>query len=69
MIVYTSKDGDTIDNIAWKQYGTRAGRVMERLLDANPGIADYGPVLPAGVTIVIPDLPIPAEKKTIKLWD
>lgn len=55
MPIYRTSDGDTADIIAWKYYGTQAGRVVERLLEANPKLADYGPLLPAGVLVVVPD--------------
>ncbi|CAG2144354.1 hypothetical protein LMG31506_02988 [Cupriavidus yeoncheonensis] len=67
---YVTSDGDMADAIAWNYYGTRDGRTVELLLDANPGLADYGPVLPAGVTITLPDLATPATTtKGVKLWD
>lgn len=66
---YITKDGDTADLIAWQYYGTRDGLVVEKLLDANHGLADRGPLLPAGVTIVLPEFTLPATQDTIKLWD
>lgn len=66
---YVTKDGDTADLIAWNYYGTRDGLVVEQLLDANNGLADYGPLLPAGVTVALPDIAAPATQNTIKLWD
>lgn len=68
-MIYISKDGDSVDEITWKQYGTRAGLVLEKVLDANPGIADYGPVLPAGLSITLPVINEPVAQKSIKLWD
>ena len=66
---YLTSDGDTADQIAWDYYGTRDGLAVERLLDANPGLADRGRLLPAGVTITLPDLPTPATQKGVRLWD
>ena len=68
-LIYITKDGDTVDEITWKQYGTRAGLILETVLNANPGIADYGPVLPAGLSIILPDIQKPATEKSVKLWD
>jgi phage tail protein X len=31
--------------------------VVEQVLAANPGLAGYGEILPAGVSITLPDLP------------
>jgi phage tail protein X len=67
---YVTKDGDTADLIAWNYYGTRDGLVTEQLLEANHGLADYGPLLPAGITVTLPDLATPAATdNTIRLWD
>lgn len=66
---YTTSEGDVADEIAWKYYGTRDGRTVERLLDANPGLAAYGAQLPAGVIVTLPEMPPPATKVGIRLWD
>lgn len=59
--------GEMLDAITHKHYKGRAG-ATEAVLDANPGLARIGPVLPAGVEIVLPDLP-EAKPQEIKLWD
>lgn len=66
---YLSKDGDTADRIAWAVYGRQNDRLTETLLDANPGLCEYGPILPAGVTVIIPDAPEPGVTTTVRLWD
>jgi phage tail protein X len=66
---YRTSAGDTIDYIAWKYYGTQTGRVVEQLADANPGLADLGPVLPAGVIVTLPDLQLETEVNQVRLWD
>jgi phage tail protein X len=68
-IEYVTKDGDTADLIAWNYYGTRDGLVVEQMLAANLNLAGMGPLLPAGVTVTLPDLAIPATQASIKLWD
>ncbi|WP_428527190.1 tail protein X [Roseibium sp.] len=45
--------GDMCDLIAFREYGTEAA--SGAIWDANPGLADHGPVLPAGLEIVLPD--------------
>ena len=64
--VFTA-DGNTLDEICWRRYG-REDAVPD-VLAANPGLADADPVLPAGVLLVLPELPdarraLPAER----LW-
>lgn len=66
---YKSREGDTVDYIAWRHYGTTEGRTVEQVLDANPGLADHGPLLPAGVTVTLPDLEAPAKVNGVRLWD
>jgi phage tail protein X len=66
---YVTSEGDTMDDIAWNYYGSTANRVVEQVLVANPGLADLGPVLPAGVTITLPAVAAPAEVQGVKLWD
>ncbi|MGU5544060.1 tail protein X [Aeromonas veronii] len=68
MQTYRTSDGDTIDYIAWKFYQTLEGRVVEQLLDANPGIADLGPVLPAGVLVNMPDIVPQQHEQGVRLW-
>ncbi|RPE72550.1 phage tail protein X [Tibeticola sediminis] len=54
---YTTREGDRLDLICWRWYGTLAGTV-ERVLDANPGLAARDPArLPAGLIVVMPSLP------------
>ncbi|WAW09276.1 tail protein X [Oxalobacter vibrioformis] len=69
MLTYITKEGDTVDSITWRQYQTRAGSVLENVLSANPGLADYGPVLPPGIKVKLPELPQPAVHKSVKLWN
>ncbi|MCX8016657.1 MAG: tail protein X [Rhodocyclaceae bacterium] len=49
------RDGERLDLICWRWYGTLAGRAVERVLEANPGLAARNPAsLPANTTIVMP---------------
>ena len=67
MTVYTTLAGDMVDAVCHAHYGRRPGAV-EAVLAANPGLAAMGPILPAGVRIVLPDLPAPGPS-TVRLWD
>jgi phage tail protein X len=68
---YITKDGDTADYVAWKFYGRQDGRVVEQLLEANPGLADIGPELPAGLVLILPEVEETqaADGEAVKLWD
>lgn len=64
---YRTSDGDVLDAIAWKVYG-REGMVTA-IYEANPGLADIGPLLPAGLLINLPEPPaaMPAAPM-VRLW-
>lgn len=67
---YRTKDGDVLDALCRTQYGALDG-ATERVLNANPGLARLGPVLPSGVLITFPDLPAAVTPTTpiVRLWD
>ncbi len=66
---YVTQQGDMLDLICYRHYGRQSGAV-EAVLEANPRLADADPVYPAGMRIVLPDLPQPtAEEHLITLWD
>lgn len=66
---YMASEGDTVDFIAWRVYGTQEARVVERVLEANPGLADFGETLPAGTVVVLPELDTASERTGVRLWD
>lgn len=66
---YTTREGDSVDYIAWKFYGATTNQVVESVLAANRGLADNGPILPAGLVITLPEITTPAKTQGIKLWD
>lgn len=68
---YTTREGDTVDYVAWKFYGSTDNLKTEAILNANHGLADYGPTLPANLTITLPDMPTTAMIQTqgIRLWN
>lgn len=65
-----SVDADRLDWICRSYYGELFPGAVEAVLDANPGLAALGPVLPAGVEIEMPDLTPPVVvAKPIALWE
>lgn len=60
--------GDTVDTLCWRHYGRTAG-VTEQVLEANPGLAEHGPVLPMGLEVELPDQPTRAVTQRVQLWD
>ncbi|ACS80172.1 tail protein X [Maridesulfovibrio salexigens] len=67
MIIYTTKDGDMLDHICWKHYGTESA--VPEVLEANPGLVDLGAVLEAGVEIILPEIATPEPDQGTSLWD
>lgn len=67
MIIY-AQQGDTVDQICWRYYG-RTQQAVERVYDANPGLAESGPVLMHGCEVTLPDLPESSADETVNLWD
>ena len=65
---YRTRAGDVLDWIVWYHYRGRVSGVVEQVLAANPGLSDYGPVLPAGLVIDLPDIPPPAPQTRIQIW-
>jgi len=67
--IYTTKQGETVDLVCSKFYG-RTRDATEAVLNANPGVAALGPILPLGTKILMPDIEArPAATKLISLWD
>jgi phage tail protein X len=67
---YVTRQNDILDDVVFRYYGDLTGRAVERVLEANRGLADFGPVLPAGVTISLPDQPVETpENNLTRLWD
>lgn len=67
--VVRAVQGDTLDDLVWQHYGRSAGAV-EAVLEANPGLADLGAILPVGTRVELPDLaPAKPTGNRLKLWD
>lgn len=67
--VVRTRDGDTLDAICWRYYGSE--QLVPQVLAANPGLAALPEQLPAGIVLTLPaasaaDLSRPAV--TVRLW-
>jgi len=47
----------TVDLLLFQAYGAAGQGLVAATLEANPGIAEVGPILPLGTIIAIPDKP------------
>lgn len=69
MMRYRTRHDDMVDRICHTYYGT-SRHTVEAVLEANPGLADFGARLPEGRVILLPDLPEPVTATdTIRLWE
>jgi phage tail protein X len=64
----TTRQGDVVDQIALEFYGRTAG-AAEAVLDANPHLAALPATLPAGVTVILPELAATPVAARVRLWD
>lgn len=67
MKIYAMQE-DTLDAICARYYGRTAG-VVEPVLKANPGLAEYGVVLPHGTAVDMPEVDSAPRKESVNLWD
>ncbi|NWD70779.1 tail protein X [Pseudomonas gingeri] len=68
-VTVRAQQNDTVDNLCWRHYGRTAG-VTEAVLEANPGLADHGPILPQGLVVEMPEDQINApQRQMVNLWD
>ncbi|EIX4510989.1 TPA: tail protein X [Escherichia coli] len=63
----TARDGDTVDLLCQRHYGTTKG-VTERVLAANPGLSDTLFLL-AGQEVELPEIIQEKQRETVQLWD
>lgn len=68
MATVRAAQGDTIDLICWRYYGRTAG-VVEQVLEANPGLARLGQILPHGTLVQLPEIATQPQRQTVQLWD
>ncbi|WP_339539408.1 tail protein X [Pseudomonas sp. RA_15y_Pfl2_54] len=63
-----TQQNDTVDALCWRHYGRTAG-VTEAVLEANPGLADHGSILPKELLIKMPEsIMIEQRLLTVFLW-
>lgn len=67
MITYTTKDGDVLDDICYVYYGHLTGTV-EKVMQVNYRLSQYGPILPAGINIVLPEIKTKSSKDIVRMW-
>jgi phage tail protein X len=63
-----AQQGDTLDALCFRHYG-RTGGIVEAVLEANPGLAELGALLPHGTAVSLPDVDTAPVTETVNLWD
>lgn len=62
--------GDTVNVLLYRTLGRSDDEAEEALWAINPGLAEFGTVLPAGVQVVIPEIADkPAASRAVSVWD
>ena len=68
-ITIVTLEGDFLDELVAEHYGVDAAAgALGQVLEANLGLAGLGPVLPGGVSVVLPDI-APDTGNVVRLWD
>lgn len=68
--ILTAKSGDKLDLMLWRDLGLGPEH-LTRVMDANPGLADLGDILPLGTIVTVPTIAAPQTTPTrplIQLW-
>lgn len=69
MATYRAQAGEMVDEICQLYYGRTAG-VVEQVYEANRGLAELGPRLPAGTLVELPEVEQAATETVYpELWD
>ena len=66
MTRYRTSEGDMVDEICTAHYGSEA--MTEAVYEANPGLAAYGPLLPKGLEITLPEQTPDPVRQPVRLW-
>ena len=66
-IIYTTKDGDVLDQICQNYYG-KTSKIVEQVIEANPHIVELDAIFEVGIKITLPDIIQEKESETVKLW-
>lgn len=65
---YQTKTGELLDDICHRYYQGRPNTV-ETVLNANPGLAKLGPIIPKNTVVFLPEIPVSEDDNLISLWD
>ena len=70
MRIARSIAGDSVNLLLYRELGRCDDTAEEMLWRLNPGLAELGAVLPAGVSVIVPELDRqPIAKQPVSAWD
>ncbi|NVN02953.1 MULTISPECIES: tail protein X [Asaia] len=71
MQTYKTQAGDVLDGVIYQAFGYCNDDALAQVYALNQNLADYGPVFPVGVSIILPDniQATAPNTGTISLWD
>lgn len=62
--------GDSVNLLLYRELGRCDDAAEETLWRLNPGLTEFGPVLPAGVWVIVPELDArPSAARPVLAWD
>lgn len=62
--------GDSVNLLLYRELGRCDDAAEETLWRLNSELAEYGPVLPAGVWVIVPEMQArPAAVRPVLAWD
>lgn len=65
----TSQQGDTLDAIAYRFFGSQSNSYLPKVVDLNPQFTPTA-ILPMRSTVILPfTAPIATTEQRLKLWD
>ncbi len=67
VVKYRCQQNEVIDGIVYKHYGSYD--MLLAVLDANPNLADQGPLIDSGTMVTLPAIESPVAETSIVLWD
>lgn len=62
--------GDSVNLLLFRELDRCDDAAEETLWRLNPELAEYGPALPAGVWVIVPEMPArPSAVRPVLAWD
>jgi phage tail protein X len=68
-VLTVERDGMTLDLVLWEGLGRNDDALVVATINANPGLAGRGVILPVGLSFEVPELTPARTMPTVRLWD